>query len=215
MKAEGMISDGIYRSYLDSLLKGDRGACLLVVQDMLTKEVAPEVIYRDLFQRSLYEVGELWESNRISVAVEHMATAITELLIATVYPAALAGRRPKGKRAVVSCSANEFHQVGARIVADTMDIHGWDVAFLGANTPARDLLTMIENRRPDVLGLSLSIYFNLSGLTRIIEEVRHSFPQLDIILGGQAFRWGGRETVTRYGNIELIPSLETLVERLG
>lgn len=210
-----MISDDTYRPYLDSLLKGDRGACLDVVQEMLKRDLAPEVIYRDLFQRSLYEVGELWESNRISVAVEHMATAITELLIATVYPAALAGRRPKGKRAVISCSANEYHQVGARIVADTMDIHGWDVTFLGANTPARDLLSMIDGRKPDILGLSLSIYFNFSGLTRIIEEVRQSFPRLDIIVGGQAFRWGGREAVAGYGNVEYLPSLEELVERIG
>ena len=184
------------------------------MQGLLGKDVRPETIYTGLFQRSLYEVGELWETNRISVATEHMATSITDLLLALVYPAALAGRRPLGRRAVVSCSVNEYHQLGARIVADTMDMHGWDVSFLGANTPARDLLDMIEERRPDLLGLSLSIYFNMAGLIRVVEAARNAFPHLDIIVGGQAFRWGGREMLAGFKGLECIPNLEELVKAI-
>jgi hypothetical protein len=43
-------------------------------------------LYKDLFQKSLYRVGEVWEFNRISVAREHLATAITEGFLNLIYP---------------------------------------------------------------------------------------------------------------------------------
>ncbi len=91
-------------------------------------------LYMDLFQRSLYAVGELWELNKISVAREHLATAITESLLNLVYPR-LFENTPTGKKVVVSCAANELHQIGGKIVADFFELNGWESHFLGANTP--------------------------------------------------------------------------------
>lgn len=190
-----MITEELYQSYLTALLKGDYRQCEGIVTQVLDQEMDLVILYTDLFQRSLYEVGELWERNRISVAVEHLATAISERLLAIVYPRVLfrLKRRETARKVVVSCSVNEYHQVGARMVADLMDLNGWNVHFLGANTPVEDLLEMIQKNRPDLLGLSLSIYFNLTNLHKMIQAVRLSYPQLDMIVGGQAFRHGGIE----------------------
>ncbi len=205
-----MIKENIYSAYNSALLQGDRITCFKIVESLLQQNIGPHAIYTELFQRSLYEVGEMWERNKISVAVEHMATSITELLLASVYPYATSGKIKRGKKAVISCSVNEFHQIGARIVADTMDMEGWDVSFLGANTPTRDLLSLIQDRKPELLGLSLSIYFGMSSLIRTIEEVRAAFPGLHIVVGGQAFRWGGKEMVAAFSDVDYIPTLEEL-----
>lgn len=210
-----MIDEPLYQDYLTALLAGDRARCAALVDRLLEDDIVPETIYTDLFQRSLYRVGELWEQNRVSVAVEHLATAITESLLAGVYPRILADRTPNGRRAVVSCGANEFHQVGARMVADILEHCGWDVWFLGANTPAEELLPLIEEKRPDAVGLSLSVYFSLARLTRMIEVIRSHHPGLDILVGGQAFRWAGAATIAREKRVAYIPSLEDLRRDLG
>jgi len=209
------IDEAIYRRYLSALLVGDRPQCTQVVNQILQKGLAAKTIYTDLFQRSLYRVGELWEQNRISVAVEHLATAITERLLALVYPQVLANRPPTDRRAVISCSVNEYHQVGARMVADILEGHGWDAWFLGANTPVEDLLLLVDEKRPDMLGLSVSLYFNIGALIRMMEKVRSHYRELDIVVGGQAFRWGGVETVERFSNVAYIPSLHELVQTIA
>jgi methanogenic corrinoid protein MtbC1 len=208
-----MVDEAVYLQYLSGLLAGDRTRCMETVSLLLEKGTKPEHLYT-VFQRALYSIGELWEQNRISVAVEHLATAITETLLAAVYPIILSGRSKIDKKVIVSCSVNEYHQVGARMVADIMESHGWDAWFLGANTPAEDLLLLIQEKKPDMLALSISIYFNMASLGKLIQIVRSNYPGLSIIVGGQAFRWGEADVIKPFGNVTYFPSLEKLIQEI-
>ena len=80
------LTEETYRNYLTSLLGGNRIVCGTVVDDVLEQTRAIHGLYEEVFRRSLYEVGELWERGRISVADEHLATAMTESLLTQVYP---------------------------------------------------------------------------------------------------------------------------------
>jgi methanogenic corrinoid protein MtbC1 len=204
-----MIDEPLYQNYLKALLAGRRKQCHGMVQGLLDADIELKTLFIDLFQRSMYEVGELWENNRITVANEHLATSITESLLNLIYPALFAADH-KGKKAVISCSANEFHQIGGRMVADIFELNGWDGHFLGANLPHEDMSRFIQEFQPDVVGLSLSIIANLDNLKRGIEVVQTDFPNLDLLIGGQAFRWGGIDVIKRYSGTIYIASLEEL-----
>lgn len=204
-----MIEERLYQDYLMALLAGKRKQCRDMVQRLLDANIELKTLYTDLFQRSMYEVGELWENNRITVANEHLATSITESILNLTYPT-LFSADPSGKKAVISCSANEFHQVGGKMVADIFELNGWDGHFLGANLPSEEMARFIHEVQPDVVGLSLSILANLHHLKRGIEVVRTDFPKLDLLIGGQAFRWGGIDEIKQYTGTEYIPSLDAL-----
>ncbi|WP_462325330.1 cobalamin B12-binding domain-containing protein [Desulfoplanes sp.] len=205
-----LIPPGVYRDYLHMLLKGNRAGCNRVVNQLMEQNIPLKTLYEDLFRASLYHIGELWEKNRISVAREHLATSITETLMTGVYPLLFDERiEPKG-RAVISCTANELHQVGGKMAADILEINGWDTHFLGANTPVDQLIAHLDETTPDLLGLSLSIYFGLPELEKTIQAVQHHYPGLDIFAGGQAFRWGGQEILDHYRTTSYIPTLDIL-----
>lgn len=206
-----ILPDSLYENYRENLLSGNRNRCQSLVQTLIGNGESVENIYFHLFQRALYDVGKLWEQNKITVATEHMATAITEYLMILCQQELFSTQRI-GKRAVIACTANEYHQVGARMVADTFEMHGWDTWFLGSNTPPKDLINLIKDKQPDLLGLSLSIYFNHHHFLRMLNQVREAFPDLPIIYGGQAFRWGGSSLMSGYGNIRHIESVITLKE---
>lgn len=207
------IPEELYCRYFDSLLVGDRVDCTAVVNSLLEGGTDIRELYLGLFQRSMYQVGDLWEGNRISVAKEHLATVVTEGVMAAVYPWLFAVERV-GRSAVVSCIANEYHQIGGRMVADIFELNGWDGWFLGANTPDTELLSFLGEKKPDLLCLSLAIRRNVPGLTAAIEAVRGSFPQLDIFVGGQAFRWGGTEEISRYPRVRYVASIGHLEQLL-
>lgn len=209
-----MVPSAVYDSYLDSLLAGQRMRCAQVVNSLLEKGTPIKTIYTDLFQWSLYRVGELWEQNRISVAKEHLATAITESLLSLVYTKVFSTPR-LGQKAVVACVANEYHQLGGKIIADLMEMRGWDAYFLGANTPVKDLLGILDEKKPELLALSLAVFSHIGRLTQALDQVRHNFPDLPILVGGQAFRWGGGEVIGNWPDVTLISDLESLEHILG
>jgi methanogenic corrinoid protein MtbC1 len=206
---ESIITENIYQEYRNNLLSGKRQPCSLIVQDLLDRNCDILDLYVNLFQRSLYEVGELWEQNKISVAVEHLATSITSNLMNLVYPT-LFTKEKTGKKAVVSCVTNEYHQIGGRMVADIIEIFGWDSYFLGANLPGQDLIHFIEDKNPDLLALSLALHSNMPHLLDLLEEINCRFEHLNVLVGGQAFRWGGKDECSTYPNVRYIENLEKL-----
>jgi methanogenic corrinoid protein MtbC1 len=203
------ISDAAYTRYLNALLAGDRQRCREEFAAWLAAGTDLRTIYQDLLQRSLYDVGVQWERGRVSVAKEHLATAITESLLNLVYPR-LFNQPHVGRSAVVTCTANEHHQIGGKMVADLFELNGWRGYFLGANTPVRDLLQLIQEKRVDVVALSVTVYFGLDSLIGAAAEIRAQFPTVPILVGGQAFRWGGRERAEQIVGVQYLPSLTEL-----
>lgn len=204
----------VYQLYLQLLLEGNRQGCRQLVAALLAQEVPIKRLYLELFQRALYQVGDLWAQGAVSVAKEHLATAITESMLTLVYPTLF--RQPRcGRKAVVACVANEYHQLGAKMVADIIETHGWDGYFLGANTPVQDLLTLLEEKQPDLLCLSISIHANLPTLVEAVKQIRQRYHELPIAVGGQAFCWGDAEPFVGFTGLRLLSNLDELEQELA
>lgn len=206
-----MMDKDIYDAYFHHLLEGNVTGCSGIVRDLLEGDTYIRDIYVDLFQSALYEIGTMWEKNEISVATEHLATSITERMISMAYPTIFSTERI-GKSAIVSCVADEYHEIGGRMVADILEMNGWDAIFLGTSTPLNDLMDMIEEKNPDVVALSLTIYFNIDSLKRALDLIQERRPGQKVIIGGQAFRWGGEDLADDYENVMFIPTLDRLEE---
>ncbi|MBN2830588.1 MAG: cobalamin-dependent protein, partial [Candidatus Cloacimonetes bacterium] len=176
-------------SYLEALMHGKRKECQDLVMKLKAIDVSIEELYEKLFKRTLYLVGKLWEDNQISVATEHIATAITEGLMNIIYADVIPQEETNFK--VIVCPAEgEQHQVGAKMVSDIFELSGWNCHFVGWGTPTSELLKLIQEVNPDVLAISLSVYMNMYNTVTMIETIRSKFPDLFILLGGQAFAHG-------------------------
>ena len=145
------------------------------------------------------------------MAVEHLASAITERLLSMVEVDTFSAPHID-QSVIIACIADEFHQIGARMVSDVFELHGWNTHFLGANTPVRDLISMIHKKKPDLIVVSVSVYFNIPNLLSALTELRTSFPTIPILAGGQAFRWGGVQLLSRFENIRYISDIIELEE---
>lgn len=205
--------DRIYETYLEALLQGQHRHCRSLVNQLLEKDIPVKELYTHLFQRSLYEVGDLWEHNKITVATEHLATAITERMMIEAYPR-LFSQKYSGKVAVVACPADEYHQIGAQMVADVFELNGWHGFFLGANTPLKDLVDTIAEKQPHLLALSISVSFNFGKLFDVIHFLQDRFSDLQILVGGQAFRWGNRDTIQQFQGVRYLSDLTSLEQTI-
>jgi cobalamin-dependent methionine synthase I len=96
-------------------------------------------------------------------------------------------RRPSlGKRAVVSCVQGDNHLIGARVIADFLYFDGWDVDFLGIDTPTEDLKQFVKDRKSDLVGLSCSTTDLLTVLHDAAKGVKEVDPRIRVLAGGAA-----------------------------
>ena len=97
------------------------------------------------------------------------------------------------------------------MVADTLEICGWDAWFLGATAPLPELLAFIHERQPDVVALSLTVYFHIADLERAVRAIRHRFPRPWILVGGQGLRRGAAFVGEWGPRVESMRSLDEIV----
>lgn len=170
--------------YLVSKLEGNRREALrLAVEQGLGRGVSAADLELHMIVPAQREVGRLWEENRISVAQEHLATSISQLVLAHLYehlPRAVAN----GLRALVACPPGELHDLGARIGADFLEMAGFEVQFLGANVSTERIVQFVQRERPHLLGLSATMSFHLPALRSTVAAVRAVAPKLPIVVGG-------------------------------
>lgn len=181
-------ADEMQQIFTALLLHGDHKGCLKLVEQSVTTLAAVQVFYEHVAKYALYTVGVLWERNELSVAEEHLSTAIVGRVMSALYSRFVGTPQTKGT-AIVSACPNEFHEVGARMVADILEFDGWDVTYLGANVPMEELLHLVKKQQPFMLALSVATLFNLEKARDVIAAVR-AVPELAnirILTGGLAF----------------------------
>ena len=182
------LADALRREYLQEILAGRRKTALEMIMDAYRGGYPIPGIYMDIFQEALYEIGRLWESNRISVADEHMGTAITQYVMSNLYQHLEINDERRG-RFVVTGVQGELHQVGANMVADVLEADGWDTVFLGTNVPEEGIIQSIRQHRADLFGISSTMLFNIPKVIRLVEAVRKEYGNsVHIMLGGSAFK---------------------------
>lgn len=180
--------DELRDRYLTAQLAGDRREALrLLVEDGLGNGASVVELQARVIQAAQDEIGRLWQLNRVTIAQEHMASAISQLALAALFERARPAAR-LGKKIVIACVAGEFHDLPARLVTDFLDLAGFDVRYLGADVPNDDLVRMIEVEQPDLIGLSVTMSFNVPALRTAVARI-HAVIDRPIFIGGHAIRW--------------------------
>lgn len=209
-----MISEATYLHYLNSLLDGDKKQCYQIVNHLIANNTSLSDIFIKLFQRSMYRVGQMWENDRCSIADEHIATKITEGLVDYVV-AQYSTNDNKNKTVLITCIDKEFHELGARMVAGYLEALGYKVYFVGSNTPQNEVIKIIKEKQPDLVGVSNNFYLNFTRLVGLINAIQTDYPDQKIMIGGQALSEGADDIFKDYKNVKYVDSLDSLDKYLS
>lgn len=172
--------------FLMALLGGAECEAEELVRGVRSRGADTALVVRDLVVPALAEVGRMWARGEVSVAEEHLATALATRVVARTAGSA-ASPAPGRPRILLACLAGEFHDVGIRLLSDVARESGWDAESLGANVPRESLVRFVAQRRPTALALSVSLAEHVPEAARTIAEARAAAPGLTILVGGRAF----------------------------
>ena len=179
---------GVAGEFLRLLLACERHAAGRLILDAVDSGVSIRDVYLLVFQPCQREVGRLWEAGRITVAQEHYCTAATQVIMSQLAPRLFTAER-NGRRAVIACVAGETHEVGPRMVADLLELGGWDTIYLGGNVPLRGVVQTLAEHRADLLAVSATMTYHLPAVFDLIAAVRAepACAGVKIMVGGRLF----------------------------
>ena len=181
-------TENLLRNFLDAQLAGDRRAALALLVDAREAGSSGTDLRTHVIRAAQAEIGRRWQRNDISIAQEHMATAISQLALAELFRHEHPDE-PNGRKVIVACVEGELHDFPARLVADELDLAGFDVRFLGASVPLEALMSFIAREDPDLLVISATMAFHADSVRAAVLRVKSLMPGLPIAIGGQVCEW--------------------------
>ncbi len=188
-----IVTDADRGAFLAVLADADESGGIEVAHALLDRGVPAESILLDLIAPCQHTVGDLWADATWSIAQEHAATHVSEQVVAAVAARTPKPAAPRGT-IVVACVDGEWHALPAKLFAEVVRLHGWQVRFLGASVPGPHLISYLHQHGPDALAVSCSLPTRLVTAHRIIEAAQEA--SIPVLAGGAGFgpdaRWGRR-----------------------
>jgi DNA-binding transcriptional MerR regulator len=143
-------------------------------------------VFERVFNPALVQIGQRWADGSISVAQEHLAAEVLgsamRFLLRLTQP-----ERPR-RRVLLACFADEEHAgalygVGLRLAS-------WNIQpiILGARVPPEAVRHAIDELRPDLVGLSVTIPPPAERARLLLDDYAGACGESPWIVGGQASR---------------------------
>jgi MerR family transcriptional regulator, light-induced transcriptional regulator len=149
----------------------DQALAIATLEESFVRVLAP----------ALVEVGERWASGAVSVAQEHLASSTVRAALQKLLSDQ---RADVHGTAVLACAPGERHEIGLLMLAVLLRSDGWQVAYLGADTPFGDAVALAE--RLDATALCFSAASKESA--RALERELAAAPprkSLKVMVGGR------------------------------
>jgi methylmalonyl-CoA mutase cobalamin-binding domain/chain len=180
------------RATLDARLAArDRAGAVSAALDAVHDGTIPVAeLYTYVLGPLLVDTGAAWQHGVERVWEEHFASATVRTIVEALYPDVLRAHDEVActdKRVLLAAPSGEQHDLGLRMVADRFALAGWDVDYLGPDTPTEEVVDAAQTLGSDLVVLSASTHFNRVLLREVVDEVQRRLPGVRIAVGGAAF----------------------------
>lgn len=176
----------------EAVTPGDEYDAVDAVRDALADGLDEEALLLDVIAPVQVRIGTEWAADRLSVAQEHAATAVNERVVAALAHLPRPGRPDRAVlgRVTVCCVDGEWHAFPARLVTEVLRLRGWQVDYLGAQTPTPHLIAHLHHTDPQAVLLSSSLPTHLPTAHTAITACQA--VGVPVLAGGRAFGPDGR-----------------------
>ncbi len=131
----------------------------------------------------LRRVGDAWHAGKLSVAQEHLATAVVQRVVSETSPLLTGGRG--NPTIVIATLEGERHANGALMAAATAASEGWRVIYLGADLPASEISETAVQTNARAVGISIVAMDRKAGVAAELKALERALPgEVALVVGG-------------------------------
>ena len=133
----------------------------------------------------MYNIGEHWATNKISIATEHVASNIAQTLVKIIMDR-VSGSANK-KKILICVPLGEEHHLGCDVLETYLSIKGFKIYNMGTSIPTESIISFIEYNKPDIIFVSITLQDNISAGQRLVRKIKEEY-KIPILIGGYAMQ---------------------------
>ena len=141
------------RQYAKAAVSGDEHTCSRIIDNLIRQGISLVQIYQHVIASSMDLVGKWYVVEAIDEGQEHLATAITERMMARVLHFS-APVKKTSRIVLLGCVSGNWHCIGLRMISDYLRLNGWKTLYLGANVPESSFVTAVQEHEPEMVLVS-------------------------------------------------------------
>jgi len=138
-----------------------------------------------IFRPVMYQIGEDWVNNKISIATQHVASNVAQSLVKIIMDR-YQGESNK-KKVLICIPQGEEHRLGCDVLETFLSTKGFKVYNMANSMPSESILNFISTTKPDVVLVSITLEDNIKAGQRLVKKIADSYP-IPILVGGYAFQ---------------------------
>lgn len=182
-----MSKEDILKKAMEAVIDGDEDAAVAVAKQAIAEGINPVEVISDGLSVGMTKVGDLFNSEEISlpyviVAAEAMTKAI-EVLEPHIP---VENKAKKIATVVIGTVIGDIHDIGKSIVATMLRVYGFEVHDLGRDVPVQAFIDKAIEVNADIIGSSTLMTTTLPGQKEIQEAIQAAGLKVKTMVGGAA-----------------------------
>jgi methanogenic corrinoid protein MtbC1 len=166
------------------LTEGKIDECVKIYEEY-TKIFNSADFFDKILKQVMYDIGEDWASNKISIATEHVASNVAQTLVKIIMDS-VSGSANK-KKILICVPVGEEHHLGCDVLETYLSIKGFIVYNMGTSMPTESIINFIDNNKIDIVFVSITLPDNILAGQRMVRKINEEF-NIPILIGGYAMQ---------------------------
>jgi RNA polymerase sigma-70 factor (ECF subfamily) len=183
---EAHVSERFGALLVVALRNGDLGRARRVVVEA-SEQMPVVTMLDDVLAPAMHRIGMMWQAAALTVADEHVATAICRQLVGEISTTLQTAPANSRETVLLVTPESERHELGLLMAAAVLYGAGYDTLFLGSSVPAAALNAALLRYRPAVVAMSSSMPRPAS-LVAAANLIHETLPTAQLITGGSTAR---------------------------
>jgi len=171
-------------SLLVAMLEMEESKFTNVLSNSIIKQGFESTVESILFP-FLDRIGILWQAGTINPAQEHFISNLIRQKLIVAIDNEMQNFIPKVEKSIVFfLPENEMHEIGLLFYSLIARKEGFNVVYLGASVPTKDLKVVVEVRNVDALFTSFVSALKVEELDLLTNDITEAVPHLPVYLMG-------------------------------
>ena len=163
----------IQTEFLEDLMQKRFSEAYERIRDISHDGIGLIDLYEHVFEPTMKEVGNLWESGKISIADEHIISDLIDRALISISDNRYKDSAPsRNLTAAFMLPGAEVHQLPLKMTAAIFKGAGWKVNYIGKSIPLFSLHHYLEKNSIDVLVLSITLKEHLNSCESLIQLIK-------------------------------------------
>jgi len=180
-----VVTSELKKRVFDALKNGDIEK-IVDVAGKYKEQAGLAEFYDEILKPVLYDVGYLWQENKLDIGMEHVCSNMANKTIHKITSSI----KPNDKmESIVICTPDgELHNIACNIIESVLFEKGFQVNNVSPSIPTDSLINYIDETKSSMILISVTLQDNISSAIRLVNKISTIFS-IPILLGGLAINY--------------------------